>query len=620
VRFGQEIAGVMELGMAGRGEHSEIMTFVGRSVDSELSGNMIDLCPVGALTSKPFRYEARAWELSRRKSISPHDSLGSNLIVQVKSQRVLRVLPLENAAVNDCWLSDRDRFSYEGLHAADRLGKPMLKQEGQWREVEWPDALEYVRHALLHVKQQHGPEAIGALAAPSSTLEELHLLAKLVRGIGSDNIDHRLRQTDFSGDAAEQGVPWLGMPVQDIDALDRVLLVGSFLRKDHPLLSARLRHAVRRGCQLSVLHAADDDLLMRVAHKVTARPSAWARSLAGIAVAIAEQRGLPAPVAGLAPDESARAIAASLLSGERKAIFLGNAAVQHPAAATLRAWAQWIAQATGATLGVLVEGANSVGAQLVGARPRAGGLDARRMVEQARRAYLLWNFEPEYDTADPVATLAALRQADTVVAFSPYRNGALEYADAILPIAPFTETAGTFVNCEGRVQGFNGTVRPLGDARPGWKVLRVLGNLLELDGFGFETSEAVRDAALPADIAARLSNATTAALTLPADAVDGLERLADVPIYFTDAIVRRSPPLQATADAQPPRARVNARTAASLSLGGGDKVRVSQGNGSALLDLQIDDRLADGVVRVAAAHPSTAALGPMFGPVRLERA
>jgi NADH-quinone oxidoreductase subunit G len=620
VRFGQEIAGVMELGMAGRGEHSEIMTFVGRSVDSELSGNMIDLCPVGALTSKPFRYEARAWELSRRKSVSPHDSLGSNLIVQVKNQRVLRVLPLENAAVNECWLSDRDRFSYEGLHAADRLGKPMLKQDGQWREVDWPDALEYVRHALQHVRQQHGPASIGALAAPSSTLEELHLLAKLVRGIGSDNIDHRLRQTDFSGDAAEQGVPWLGLPVQDIDALDRVLLVGSFLRKDHPLLSARLRHAVRRGCQLSVVHATDDDLLMRVANQVTSRPSAWARGLAGIAVAIAEQRGLTAPVTGVVPDETARAIAASLLSGERKAVFLGNAAVQHPAAATLRAWAQWIAQATGATLGVLTEAANSVGAHLVGARPLAGGLDARRMVEQARRAYLLWNFEPEYDTADPVAMLAALRQADTVIAFSPYRNGALEYADAILPIAPFTETAGTFVNCEGRVQGFNGTVRPLGDARPGWKVLRVLGNLLELDGFDFETSEAVRDAAMPADLPARLSNAISVPLTLPAEAVEGIERLADVPIYFADAIVRRSPPLQATADARPPRARVNARTAAPLSLIAGDRVRVSQGSGSALLDLQIDERLADGVVRVAAAHPSTAALGLMFGPVRLERA
>ena len=359
---------------------------------------------------------------------------------------------------------------------------------------------------------------------------------------------------------------------------------------------------------------------MRIAHKFIERPSAWVRSLAEIAVAMAEQRGLPAPVAGVVPAEPARAIAASLLAGERKAVLLGNAAVQHPEAAVLRAWAQWIAKACGATLGVLTEAANSVGAHLVGARPLAGGLDARRMLEQPRKAYLLWGVEPDYDTADPVATIGALRQADTVIAFSPYRNGALEYADAILPIAPFTETAGTFVNCEGRVQSFNGAVRPLGEARPGWKVLRVLGNLLELDGFDFETSEAVRAEAVPADVAARLSNATTAALALPPAAADGFERLADVPIYFTDAIVRRSPPLQATTDARAPRARVNARTAGALSLAGGDKVRVRQGEGSALLELQIDDRLADGVVRVAAAHASTAALGPMFGPLRLERA
>ncbi len=620
VRFGQEIAGVMELGMAGRGEHSEIMTFVGSSVDSELSGNMIDLCPVGALTSKPFRYEARAWELSRRRSVSPHDSLGSNLIVQVKDQRVLRVLPFENEVVNDCWLSDRDRFSYEGLHAADRLQRPMLKQDGQWCQVDWPDALEYVRHALLHVKRQHGAEAIGALAAPSSTLEELHLLAKLMRGIGSDNIDHRLRQSDFSGDAAEQGVPWLGMPVKDIDALDRVVLVGSFLRKDHPLLSARLRHATKHGCRLSVLHAADDDLLMRVTHKVIERPSAWVRALAEIAVAIAELRGLPAPVAGVVPGDSARAIAASLTSGERKAVLLGNAAIQHPAAAALRAWAQWIAKACGATLGVLTEAANSVGAQLVGARPLTDGLDARRMLKQPRKAYLLWNLEPEYDTADPATSARALAQAETVIVFSPYRNGALEYADAILPIAPFTETAGTFVSCEGRVQSFNGAVRPLGEVRPGWKVLRVLGNLLELDGFDFETSEAVRAEALLSEPAARLSNATATVPMLSSAGDGGIERLADVPIYYSDAIVRRSSPLQATADAQAPRARVNARTAGGLSLVEGDKVRVRQGEGSALLDLQIDDRLADGVVRVAAAHASTALLGSMFGPVRLERA
>ncbi|MGH6623127.1 MAG: NADH-quinone oxidoreductase subunit NuoG, partial [Burkholderiaceae bacterium] len=261
VRFGQEIAGVMELGMAGRGEHAEIMTFVGRSVDSELSGNMIDLCPVGALTSKPFRYEARAWELSRRKSVSPHDSVGANLIVQVKDQRVMRVLPLENADVNECWLSDRDRFAYEGLHAQDRLHKPLLKQGGEWREVEWSDALEYVRHALVHVREEHGAEQIGALAWPGSTVEELYLLARLVRGLGSENIDTRLRQCDFSS-SGDEGAPWLGMKIADIASLDRVLLIGSLLRKEQPLLSTRLRAAAKRGAKIAVINAVDDDLLM----------------------------------------------------------------------------------------------------------------------------------------------------------------------------------------------------------------------------------------------------------------------------------------------------------------------------------------------------------------------
>ena len=418
VRFGQEVAGIMELGMAGRGEHSEIMTFVGSSVDSELSGNMIDLCPVGALTSKPFRYEARAWELSRRRSISPHDAVGTNLIVQVKNQRVLRVLPFENEAVNECWLSDRDRFSYDGLNAADRLTRPLLKQDGKWREVDWADALEYVRHALTRVRAEHGAEAIGALAAPSSTVEELHLLAKLMRGIGSDNVDFRLRQSDFSGDGREQGAPWLGMPIAELARLDRALLIGSFVRKDQPLISTRLRHATKHGCKLSVVHAVDDDLLMRVAHKSILRPSDWVRALAEIAAGIAQQRNEPAPVQGVVAGETAAAIAASLMSGERKAVLLGNAAVQHPQAALLRAWAQWIARATGARVGVLTDGANAAGGHIVGARPQHGGLNARAMIEQPRKAYLLWNVEPEYDTADPVATTQALATAETVIAFS----------------------------------------------------------------------------------------------------------------------------------------------------------------------------------------------------------
>jgi NADH-quinone oxidoreductase subunit G len=620
VRFGQEISGVMELGMAGRGEHSEIMTFLGGSIDSELSGNMIDLCPVGALTSKPFRYEARAWELSRRRSVSPHDAVGSNLVVQVRNDRVMRVLPFENEAVNECWLSDRDRFSYEGLNASDRLTQPLLKQDGQWREVAWSDALEYVRHALKQIGSQHGAAAIGALATPSSTLEELHLLAKLMRGLGSDNIDFRLRQSDFSGDGSEQGAPWLGMPIADVAQLDRVLLVGSFLRKDQPLLSTRLRHATKRGCQLSVVHAADDDLLMRVAQRAIVRPSDWVRVLAEVAVAIAQQRSESAPVQGVAASELARAIAESLLSGQRKAVFLGNAAIQHPQAALLRAWAQWIARATGATLGVLNEGANAVGAHVVGARPQSAGLNARAMLEQPRKAYLLWNVEPDHDVADPVAMARALTGAETVIAFSAYRNGALEYADAILPITPFTETAGTFINAEGRAQSFNGSVRPPGESRPGWKVLRVLGNLLEVAGFEQDTPEAVRAEALPADLAARLSNETTHALGVSGAGSAGLERIADVPIYFSDAIVRRSPPLQATADARPPRARMNAATAATLGFVAGERLRLRQGDGAAVLELQIDARVADGTVRVAAAHGSTAALGPMFGALRVERA
>ncbi len=624
VRFGQEVAGVMELGMAGRSEHAEILSFVGRSVDSELSGNIIDLCPVGALTSKPFRYEARSWELSRRKSVSPHDSLGSNLIVQVKNNRVLRVLPLENEEINECWLSDRDRFSYEGLNAPDRLDKPLLKQGGQWQEVDWSIALAYVADALQGVKAEHGADAIGTLAAPNSTLEELHLLAKLTRSLGSENIDFRLRQSDFSADAAMTGAPWLGMKIGEISKLNSVLLVGSSLRKDQPLLATRLRAAAKRGCRISVLHAVDTDLLMPTSARLIARPSAWVRALSEIAVAIASERGERAPIDGIAASDQARAVAVSLLAGERKAILLGNAAVQHPQAAQLRVLAQSITRATGATVGVLTEAANTVGGYAARAYPKQAGLNARQMIEQPRKAYLLWNLEPEYDVADPAATARALQAADTVIAFSVYRNGALDYADAILPIAPFTETAGTYINCEGRVQTFNGTVRPAGEARPGWKVLRVLGNLLELDGFDYETPEQVRKEALPNDIGAMLSNDVAATPSKPevglASEAGAVERIADVPIYFSDAIVRRSAPLQATRDARPPKARANARTLQSFGLVAGDKALVRQGDASALLEVELDNTIADGAVHVSAAHESTATLGPMFGPITLESA
>jgi NADH-quinone oxidoreductase subunit G len=416
------------------------------------------------------------------------------------------------------------------------------------------------------------------------------------------------------------------MPVEQIAELDRLLLVGSFLRKDHPLIAARVRAAARRGCQVSVVHAVDDDLLMPIAAKAIVAPSAWVQALAEIAAALAQSRDVAAPVADVVAGESARRIAASLASGQRAAVLLGNAAVQSPQAAQIQVLAQWIAQASGASFGILGESANSLGGHLVEALPIDGGLNARTMLEQPCRAYLLWNVEPEYDTANPALTLKALGGADTVISFSAYRNGALEYADAILPIAPFLETSGTFVSAEGRVQSFNGAVRPYGEARPGWKVLRVLGTQLGLTGFEFDTPEDVR-AALPALTQERLSGRIEVApevSTAEAGLQPSLQRVADVPLYFTDPLVRRAESLQMTADARPPKLSANGRTLSGAGLKAGDKARVRQavagGEATALLECAADDRLPDGVLRIPAGHAATSTLGPMFGAISVERA
>ncbi|KAF3998124.1 NADH-quinone oxidoreductase subunit NuoG [Glaciimonas immobilis] len=628
VRFGQEIAGVMEFGMVGRGEHSEITTFVGKTVNSELSGNMIDLCPVGALTSKPFRYSARTWELSRRKSISPHDGLGANLIVQVKSGKVMRVLPLENNDVNECWLSDKDRFAYEGLNSAERLTKPMLKQDGKWQEVEWQTALEYVAHGLRNVRHEHGPDAIAALGTPYSTLEELSLLQKVVRGLGSENIDFRTRQSDFALDG--KVTPWLGMSINEFAELDRAFLIGSFLRKDHPLLSARLRLSVKSGAKLSILHATDDDLLMPVANKIIAAPSAWLALLGEVAVSVAQAKNvaIPAGLENVTPSAVAAQTAASLLSGSAKAVLLGNAAAQHPQASQLHAAAQWIAQETGARFGYMTEAGNTVGGYLAQAIPAAGkGANAQSMFAQPRKAYVLLNVEPELDSFNPQVVRAALDQAEMVVMLSAFKH-ATDYADVLLPIAPFTETSGTFVNCEGRAQSFNGTVRPLGEARPAWKVLRVLGNLLGLTGFDYDTSEAIRAEVLgtsnpaEANFQSRLNNLTDLDMPVATQSQEsvGIERIADVPIYFSDAVVRRAPSLQKTADGQNPQAWLSVTLAEKLGIASGDRVTVKQGRGIAMLIAVVDAGLPDNVVRVAAAHASTAALGPMFGSIAVEKA
>jgi NADH-quinone oxidoreductase subunit G len=624
VRFGQEIAGVMELGMAGRGEHSEIMSFLGGSVDSELSGNMIDVCPVGALTSKPFRYSARTWELNRRKSIAPHDSLGSNIVVQSKGNKVLRVVPLENEAVNECWISDRDRFSYEGLNSADRLTTPLVKEDGEWKEVDWQTALQTAVSYLKSVKEHQGAEQIGTLVSPSATLEEMSLAAQLTRALGSENIDFRLRQSDDTLDSALTGAPWLGMPIAEMSGLDRVLLVGSFLRKDAPLMASFLRQAVKRGAKLVQLHAVADDLLMPVAQQLTVAPSAWENALAQLLVAILKLKEAPVPVAlaSITPSQSVSDAAALLVKGKTRAVLLGNAVMQHPQAAQLLSLSNAISNALEGRVGILGESANSVGGYLAKAVPGKTGLTARAMLAAQLRAYITVGIEAQLDCADAAATDKAMDKAEVVIALSAFDSPYLRNdAKVILPITPFTETAGSFVNAEGKVQSFTGVVRPLGDARPAWKVLRVLGTMLGATGFDADSSEQVRDAVIGANgITARLSNVSKGDLSLPASPKQGLERIADVPIYAVDGLVRRATSLQSTRDARAPVIGLSADLMASLGVKKGDLVKVKSSSGTVSLPAHEVAGLAANTVRVAAAHESTAALGAMFGELSVEKA
>ena len=622
VRFGQEISGIMELGMLNRGEHSEITTFVGRAVESELSGNMIDICPVGALTSKPFRFDARTWELARRRAVSPHDSLGANLVVQLKDNRVVRVVPFENEAVNECWISDRDRFSYTGLYTEDRLASPMVRDaNGEWREASWADALQAVVKGITQVNEKYGPNQIGAIASPVATVEELSLLARLARSLGSGNVDFRLRQTDPNLDDALAGTPWLGMEIAELGKLDKVVVVGSALRAEQPLIAQRLRQATKHGAQVSFIGSLAEDPLFPVAARINVAPGGMPEALARVLVAFLQQAQRPVPeaLAAVVADDEARRIAQDLSQGKNTAILVGNMALNSPVASAILANVQAVARETGAKLGFLGAGANAVGGYLAGATPDKGSLTAEQMLAQGLKACIVLHAEPALDSDHGERAVRTLRAAEFSVALTSYFSAAADWADVMLPIAPFTETSGTFVSAEGRVQSFKGTAAPYGDTRPAWKVLRVLGNLLQLQGFDEETSEAVRDAVLSGDVREQLSNEVHGVLSLPA-AAQGLQRVGDVPIYRTDALVRRAQPLQETRASRAPRAGMNAATLAALSLAEGANVKVRSQDGEVVLAVELDKSVPDGAVRVSTAFKETLALGSAFGQISVEQA
>lgn len=622
VRFGGEIAGMRELGATGRGEHMRIGVYIEHSVSSELSGNVIDLCPVGALTAKPSRFKARAWELSEHDGVAPHDGVGSNLHVHARGNRVMRVVPRENEMVNQTWISDRDRFSYQGLYSNDRLERPMIRENGKLREVDWQQALQTAARAL----KDTAPERIGALVSPSATLEEQYLAAKLVRGLGCANIDHRLRQSDFRGDAADPKLPWLGQKVADLAANQATLLIGSWLRKDQPLLNHRVRQSFNDGGQVMAINPVAYEFNYELDVDIVCVPSAMTTELAGVAAALgADTLGIRAEA-----DQAHRAIADALKAAEQGTVLLGSAALMHPDFSILRGLAANIAASAGVSLGLVGTGSNDFGAWMAGALPHraAGGvaapvtgLNAREMIEQARDLYLTVGFEPEMDMADPAGTTAALCSAQVVALASHLSPWLQEHADVLLPISAYAETSGTYVNIEGLAQSFKGVATPPGEGRPGWKVLRVLGNLVDIQGFDQVDSTEVRDEVLsacaglvPDNTPDRLGGAGQ-----PMAVGSAWERIGGVPMYSCDALTRRAHALQLTPDAWGAAVRLNAGAANSLGLGESARVRITQGGADAEFAVRIDDAVPDGCVWLPTAVPGTEALATGFGPVSVEK-
>ena len=566
VRFGAEVAGIQELGANFRSDHSEIGTYIEKSVDHELSGNIIDLCPVGALNNKPYRYSARAWEMVAKPLVSPHDCAGSNLFGHVLRGRLRRVVPRDNEAINESWLSDRDRFSCHAIYGEDRLLTPRVKRDGQWVDATWQDALNAAVGMLREATVGGGASGLGTLVSPSATLEEAYLLQRITRYLGSDNIDYRLRQSDFRDQANDARAPLLGCSLAELDTRQGMLIVGSNLRMEVPIVAHRVRKAARKGASVAFLNPAAYEYYFKPAAYLTAAPEAMAANLAAVLAAAASAGGTAVPahlaraVEGVAVTDEHRA-AAQALARKPGLVLLGQIAQRHPQYADLRSLAAGLAAVTGAAFGCLSEGANAAGAALAGATPHRGpggqpiarsGFDARGMLETSRNAYILFGIEPSKDLAEGAAALRALRGA-AVVAFTSFVSDELDdVADVLLPLATFAETAGTFVNAEGRWQSFDAAADLVGDARPGWRILRVLGNELELPRCEYRSpSDVTTDLERELDDARELSAADAQYKGSFAPHPQGGASTAgtlvlDVPIYEIDALVRRSQPLQDT--------------------------------------------------------------------------
>ncbi len=613
VRFGGEVAGLREMGATGRGEHMKIGVFIEQSVASELSGNIIDLCPVGALTSKPFRYHARSWELTQRDSIAPHDGVGSNLHLHIRRDEVMRAVPKENDDCNQTWISDRDRFSYSGIGSEDRIKRPMVRENSVLREADWDEALQIAAKSLRSVPASQ----VGVLISPNSTLEEMYLSSKLARGIGSENIDFRLRQVDFRGDNANPKRPWLGQRFSEIASNDITFLIGSWLRKDQPLLNHRVRQSYQSGGSVMALNPIAYDFNYELDMETVCSPTEMVGHLAGIADALGiDISGLP-----VIKKEDYVYAAEKLKEAKTGHFILGTAALMHPDFAVLRGLVSEISKITNLTWGTVGFGANDTGAWMVDAYPYGNdGKNSQQMLDGSCEALLLLGVEPEADTADPMKTFKALSDAN-VIALTSYMTPYLEKtADVILPMGTFAETSGTFVNLQGDIQSFHGAVSPLGESRPGWKILRVLGNLTDLDGFDYIDSVEVRDDAVKENSRQLHDNSLGSSDQIETSWKNsGISRIGGVPMYATDAIVRRSPALQRTPDTWSDKARINNQMAEGLSVQDGDSVRITQGDGVAKVKIKIDNGVPDDCVWLPAALSTSRHLGCSFGEVRVEK-